>query len=316
MTVDETKAERNPKVSVCIITYNHAEFIGQTIEGALAQETSFPFEIIIGDDGSTDGTREILLRYQEKYPDRIRLHLHEHWDDGIPGRLNNITNIESARGAYLAFCDGDDYWLSADKLQKQADFLDNHDEYALSFHDARYLVDGHLKHSFSDRFHLLNKQAVNKQNLALRKFDVPASSVFVRKKALEPIPDWFWKIYSADTALQLLACRQGKIHFHGDIQSAYRLHSQSFSNQQGSAFDTLAQRKHDYEILNNQFASLDIRLIDYRAFHHFRSFVDSLKQKQYMKALWRLAKSLYHDSAIYAQLKSLIRFRLSTKLSR
>lgn len=117
-----------PLVSVCIPTFQHAKYIEQCIESVLSQETDFPFEILIGEDDSTDGTRQICIRYAEKYPDRIRLFLRRAEDKMVRngkkiGRLNHLGLYRSARGKFICICDGDDYWVSRQKLQLQAELL-------------------------------------------------------------------------------------------------------------------------------------------------------------------------------------------------
>ena len=94
-----------------MITYQHERYIGRAIESVLQQRVDFPYEIIIGDDFSTDGTREILRQYQQQYSDIIQLVLHPRRYDNVPGRINNITNLYACRGQYVAMLDGDDCWL-------------------------------------------------------------------------------------------------------------------------------------------------------------------------------------------------------------
>jgi glycosyltransferase involved in cell wall biosynthesis len=128
-----------PLVSVKMITYNHAPFIAQAIEGVLQQRTNFPFELIIGEDCSTDGTREIVFEYQRKHPDIIRVITSDH---NVGVKINSMRTTKAGRGKYVAFCEGDDYWQSPDKLQKQVDYLESHPECGLvySSYDV-YLVE-------------------------------------------------------------------------------------------------------------------------------------------------------------------------------
>lgn len=119
-----------PIVSVCIPTFNHKDFIEECLNGALTQITSFPYEIIICDDGSYDGTAEICRKYAEKHKDKIRLYDHNrsmtrlYDSNGKPIEgCNWFWALESARGEYIAICEGDDYWIDKLKLQKQVDFL-------------------------------------------------------------------------------------------------------------------------------------------------------------------------------------------------
>lgn len=115
------------KVSVCITTYNLEPYICQTLDSVLCQETSFDYEVIVGDDFSTDRTREILLQYKEQYPDKIVLHFQK---ENVGVNRNDYDLIHLAKGKYIAWCDGDDYWLTKDKLQKQVDILDANPEFS------------------------------------------------------------------------------------------------------------------------------------------------------------------------------------------
>ena len=115
-----------PLVSVCVPTYQHVRFIKSCLDGILMQETPFNFEILIGEDESTDGTRDICLEYAERFPGKIRLFLHKRENnikvDGVPtGRFTFLYNLFSANGKYIALCDGDDYWKDPLKLQKQVE---------------------------------------------------------------------------------------------------------------------------------------------------------------------------------------------------
>lgn len=113
---DPARLVADPVVSVIMTTYNHAAFLAEAIEGVLAQRADFPFELLIGEDASTDATRQIALAYQAKHPDRIRV-FHS---DGNVGTHANIRRLFArARGELIAFCEGDDYWCAPDKLVAQ-----------------------------------------------------------------------------------------------------------------------------------------------------------------------------------------------------
>ena len=130
------------KVSALILTYNHEHFIGQAIEGFLLQKTDFPCELVIADDCSTDGTRDVIRRYWEKDPQRIRVLLNRH---NIGAHHTYTRAYRACRGQYVATVEGDDYWTSPDKFQRQADLLDAHPEYALCFHSVRMTWDDHSR---------------------------------------------------------------------------------------------------------------------------------------------------------------------------
>src|SRR6187402_2860382 len=123
----------SPLVSVCLITYNHKEYIVQAIESVLMQKTSFGWELIVADDYSTDGTRDILLEYQKQYPELITLILQEH---NVGPAKNWMTLMEKPRTKYIAYFEGDDYWTDPLKLQKQVNVLEKNDELAIAAHGS------------------------------------------------------------------------------------------------------------------------------------------------------------------------------------
>jgi glycosyltransferase involved in cell wall biosynthesis len=126
-----------PLVSVHMVTYNQQPYIAQAIEGALRQQTDFLFEIVIGEDCSTDGTREIVCAYQKQYPEIIRLIA----ADRNAGSCANSRKVHAAcQAKYIAYCDGDDFWHHPQKLQMQVDFLEKHPDFGLVHTDADRLV--------------------------------------------------------------------------------------------------------------------------------------------------------------------------------
>jgi glycosyltransferase involved in cell wall biosynthesis len=132
-----------PLVSVKMLTYNHMPYIVQAIECVLKQKTDFPFELVIGEDCSTDGTREIVFDYQKKYPDIIRVITS---DENVGGKKNSYRTAKAFRGKYVAFCEGDDYWHNPEKLRKQVDYIERHPECGVvhSSFDVHHISSGNL----------------------------------------------------------------------------------------------------------------------------------------------------------------------------
>lgn len=120
MTLDLSKVN-TPLVSVFMMAYNHEKYIAEAIEGVLMQKTSFDFDIVIGEDCSTDNTRQIILDYQQKHPGKFKLLLHE---ENIGAMANQMAVLQACTGKFIAMCEGDDYWTDPYKLQKQVDFLE------------------------------------------------------------------------------------------------------------------------------------------------------------------------------------------------
>jgi glycosyltransferase involved in cell wall biosynthesis len=138
--IDLMRQEKIPKVSACIITYNQKNYIGQCLQSILDQETDFDFEVIVGDDCSTDGTREIVQEFADKYPTMIRTIFQER---NTCGTKNYLGVHKAARGQYIAHIDGDDCALPG-KLQKQADFLDHNMDCSVVVHPMLIAVNGRI----------------------------------------------------------------------------------------------------------------------------------------------------------------------------
>lgn len=123
-----------PVVSVCTITYNHEKYIAEAIDSFLIQETDFPFEVVVDDDCSTDNNAKIIKEYADKFPNIIKANLRE---KNVGMYRNGQENMQRAQGKYIALCEGDDYWTDAKKLQIQKDFLENNDNYAITYSSVK-----------------------------------------------------------------------------------------------------------------------------------------------------------------------------------
>ena len=132
-------SDLNPIVSICCVTYQHVNYIKDSLDGFLMQETNFPYEICLGEDESNDGTREICQEYAEKYPGKIKMFFRKRSNDpyikqGFYGKYNFIKTLKECQGKYIALCDGDDYWTDPYKLQKQVDLLKESDGISMCYH--------------------------------------------------------------------------------------------------------------------------------------------------------------------------------------
>ena len=119
----------SPIVSICMITYNHQQFVSEAIESTLNQETDYSFELVIGEDYSADDTRKICEEFQKKYPDKIIL-LNSDRNYGI-GK-NFFRTLSACKGKYIAICEGDDFWHDATKIQKQISFMEENQQYVFT----------------------------------------------------------------------------------------------------------------------------------------------------------------------------------------
>lgn len=175
-----------PLVSICSITYNHAQYIRECLDGFLMQKTKFPYEIIINDDCSTDGTTEIIKEYAEKYPNIIRSIFHEEnqYQKGVRGMFQQFV-IPKARGKYVAFCEGDDYWTDPLKLQKQVDFLENNPEYGLVYSD---FIGYNVKKGCEVNMNIENLSGNLYETILREKHNVWTLTVCIRTELLKNIP--------------------------------------------------------------------------------------------------------------------------------
>ncbi|MCP9612683.1 glycosyltransferase [Coprobacter tertius] len=140
----ETVSETAPLVSIRCLAFNHEKYIRQCLDGFVMQRTTFPVEIIVHDDASTDGTAAIIREYAERYPNIIPLLETENQYSKKDGSLGRIMNA-AVHGKYVALCEGDDYWTDPLKLQKQVDFLESHPDYALVYTDVRFYYEAKKK---------------------------------------------------------------------------------------------------------------------------------------------------------------------------
>jgi len=204
------------KVSACIITYNHEKYIKDCLDGALAQKVNFDYEIVVSEDCSTDNTRKILLDYQKKYPDKIKLFLNEK-NLGLSG--NWLKSWTRCNCDYMAICEGDDYWTNPNKLQKQIDFLEANPDFALSSHNANVMQDGKFIRVYCPPNH---PEIMDLSYLLTYGSGVATCSLVIRKKTIENLPDWLPQMHSHDLNVQILAARYGKMKYFSEIMGVYR----------------------------------------------------------------------------------------------
>ena len=210
-------------VSIAVIVYNHKKYLSAMMEGLLMQKTNFPIEVVIHDDASTDGTKEIIQEYAAKYPDMIfpMFQKENQYSKGIRGMMARF-NFPRCKGRYIALCEGDDYWTDPYKLQKQVDFLESNADYSLCFHDAVYSYTDTKKKKFSEKYPFLNeKKDFTRQDLLERQWFIPTASMLFRN--FGKVPDFFFKINAGDYNLQLYLSKTGKFHYISDTMSVYRI---------------------------------------------------------------------------------------------
>jgi glycosyltransferase involved in cell wall biosynthesis len=231
-----------PRLSICCLTYNHARFIGECLDAFMRQETTFPVEIIVHDDASTDGTAEIVAACRERHPCLVRaiLQSENQRSQGVPP-LGSFV-IPQARGRYIAICEGDDYWVDPRKLQKQVQFLDANPGYVICYHDAKIIdEDGRLLAASKCPPKL--KRDLSAAELQKGAWTLTLTRCF--RNVVRSFPDEYARVTNRDIFFTVLLGRHGAGKYLGDIEpAAYRAHP-------GGIWSGLSDEQKRVEMLNS-----------------------------------------------------------------
>ncbi|MGR3983198.1 glycosyltransferase [Pseudoalteromonas sp. 1181_04] len=211
-------------VSCICITFNHELFIEDTLNAMLAQKSDYKFEIIIHDDASTDETQTIIQRYREKYPSIIRLILQKE-NQYSKGRKPLALILPMCQGDFIAYCEGDDYWVDDKKITLQARYLLDHKEVFITSHDAK-IVDDNGNLIKDSKLPYIKKRDFSAEELILGKAWLLTLNWMFRRFDISDIPEWE-KVKNGDTFITSIFGLYGGSHHHVDIlPSAYRVHSE------------------------------------------------------------------------------------------
>ena len=229
------------KVGVCVTSYNQQDVIEDALNGILKQKTTFPFLIVVADDYSTDGTRDILKRYKEQYPGTIELILQPH----NLGLFKNRKEIfKSCDAPYIAFCDGDDYWTDEGKLQKQFNSMERHNEIDICAHAVRKInaasgkALGMIAPEGKDTIIRIESVIIGGGGF------VGTNSLFYRKSAFDNVLP-FRKLLEIDYTLQVQGALRGGMLYLSECMSDYR-----FMSSEGS----WSSRYNDEDVVNRNYA--------------------------------------------------------------
>ncbi len=285
-----------PVVSVYMITYNHGNFIAQAIEGVLMQQTNFSVELVIGEDCSTDNTRQVCLEYKEKYPDRIKLVLSE---KNLGVGKNGLNTFAACLGKYIAICEGDDYWTDPLKLQKQVDFLESHPDYTIC--GGRYMVleDGKPELREQDWMIRGMKKYPKGRTVNLNDyFDTYLLwmlTICVRRDCLSDMSKF--KL-GKDDVLYSVALDHGKGFVFSDYFGVYRLH-------QGGVWTgkTIKQRLQENEVFLHEL------------YPHFADKSRSLRKKYFKEIVGLRFFELTESNHLFKDYMKMVRFVFSGKLN-
>jgi Glycosyl transferase family 2 len=228
-----------PLVSVVLRTYNHASFVAQAIESVLIQDTAFPFELVIGEDCSTDGTREIVAEYAARDPQIVRAVLPE---QNIGHGAIFKQALEATRGSLIAYLDGDDYWTSRSKLTRQVDFLERNPECASCFHDVS-LVYGEAGQPSGTVSPELGEERFSVEQIIMDSF-VPAPAMMFRREVVEGLPAWVFESAWIDWLINIRSAQLGPLGYLPSPLAAYRVHKDGMF----SGLDRVSQLEEDLTV--------------------------------------------------------------------
>ena len=208
-------------LSICVPTYGHEKYIRQALDSILMQKTQYSYEVLVGEDCSPDGTKEILKEYEKKYPDVFRMF---YWETNLSqkGLSNNVELRKRSKGKYLITLEGDDYWTSEDKIEKQISFLENHPDYLAVAHNC-VMVD-----KDSNRLDIEYPECKD-ENYSIKHllYDImPGQTATVmRKNKLENVFDMsilYKRLTPGDRLIYFALAAHGKIYCIQETMSAYR----------------------------------------------------------------------------------------------
>jgi glycosyltransferase involved in cell wall biosynthesis len=271
-----------------MITYNQEAFIAQAISSALMQITDFDYEIVIGDDCSTDGTRDIVADLARRHPSKIRTLFQ---DVHLGVNRNLVATLQACTGQYVAVLEGDDYWTTQNKLQLQVDFLDSHSDHAICFHNVRIVYQDEC--SPSHLYHVdAQPETRTIDELLIGNF-INTCSVMFRRDCISELPSRFCSLHMGDWPLHVLNAQYGKIGYLNAVMAAYRVHDKGV----WSSISRLRQLEIEadamdflYSALNPPYRRMAYPLLLKRLYHLFEEhgrIGDHNKAKRYLKRYLR-----------------------------
>ena len=275
-------------VSVAMVTYGHEQFVEQSVESVMAQKTSFPFELVIGEDCSPDRTREVVLRLQKKYAERIRLLLPE---KNLGMMSNFIQTLQACSGQYIAILEGDDYWTDPCKLQKQVDLLAAHPEYSACFALTRVIGNADTVKEFFIPARHTAKGAFTTEEL-LQKNSIATASVMYRNVIPQIHFAPLQSLKMIDWPLHVLVSLEGPIGYLPEEMACYRQHAGGIWTGRDEAA-RLAETVRFYSTLKQVMPARFNRLISERIVKtHQLIALDLLKRGERIQAHNRVLQSL------------------------
>lgn len=269
----------NPLVSICCTTYNHEKYIAQAIEGFLMQQTDFEFEIVIGEDCSTDLTAQIIKEYEEQYPQKFNV-LYNRKNIGVTP--NWKQTLHACKGQFIAICEGDDYWTDPLKLSKQVSFLQANPDFTVCFHNP--LIFDELSNQFSEDSRVKDIPNITTiDDLAIANY-IHSNTVVYRNNKEVLLQFNTIETPIADFPFCMLHAQNGKIMKLDDTMAVYRIHNGGV----WSGIDIEKRTKQSVAMLDSMapYFTQDIqrKIASQKAFILFELFKHVMNYKEFEKA--------------------------------
>lgn len=294
-----------PIVNVFVMVYNHEKYLAECLDGILMQKCNFSYIIVVGEDASTDKSREILLKYKSKYPGKFQLILHE---KNVGAMANQMAILKACTGKYIALCEGDDYWTDPYKLQKQVDFLDANEDFVMCFTNTKIKVEETGAESIAkiNIWDVCETQDILRHNSldgreSGEEINSPGhtSTILFRNNLIKKFPDWFSKCFIGDEPLFLMLSKYGKAKFINDFCSVYRQTVSGISTKNFSFERDYLGRIFMYKKINlyfNKKYANDIHNLLSR--YYFKLFNLYWRQKSYFAALKTIFAIIFYNPVL------------------
>ncbi|MDN7244595.1 glycosyltransferase family 2 protein [Planococcus shenhongbingii] len=300
--------EKEIKVSIACMTYNHESYIAETIESFLMQETDFNYEILIHDDASTDRTQEIIRQYEQKYPDIIKpiYQVENQFSQNI---IVEYINHRRAKGKYIAFCEGDDYWTHPEKLQKQVEYMEAHPETSMCIHAAKR-VEAKTKRKIADIRPFKESKVMTVEEVIEGGGDFFATnSMIYSREKLAIWPEFYFNGVVGDYPMVIFGALQGEFYYMDEDMSSYRVNSEGSWTQR--EFSTIAKKKKHYAEVARTLDEID----EYTDYRYSQAIQNAKKGHQfYLLLIQGKFKEIRQEEFLDLYNKMGIRYKLTSRM--
>lgn len=297
-----------PLVSVCCITFNQVSYIRQCLDGILMQKTTFPFEVIVHDDCSTDGTTEIIREYQQKFPNIIKpiIQKENQYSKGIKKILATFV-YPRCQGKYYAICEGDDYWINENKLELQVAFMEQNNDYSMCFHNA--VIKNEINEINSDNLYgIINDKEYSPDEL-FENWIVPTASILMKKECINYIFKNEQDFLYGDIKIVEACAHMGKVYGFNKSMSVYRIQKNGVTWDKARNYQRYLKLPKHFKAIKKSFPLISNKLTNDKIVESYLLCV--LKcGNLFQKAFWLFSAFFTSPFAIVRNIKKYIKRKI------